>query len=61
MENNRSHKSGAKSMFYNVAMKGFPLSSRNFIWNYPICFAVTKCPSETPIYLSVSANDPIIK
>ena len=26
IENNQSHKSGAKSTLYNVAMKGFPLS-----------------------------------
>ena len=61
MENNKSRKSGANSTLYNVEMKGFPLLLRIFIWNYPSCFTVTKCPSATSIYLSVSANEPGIK
>ena len=39
-------------------MKGFPLSSRIFIWTSPVYFAVTKCPSETSIYLSVFTSKP---
>ena len=31
MENNLSQKYGANSTLYNVAMRGFPLSSRIFI------------------------------
>ena len=45
-------------MLYNLAMKGFPLSSCMFIWIYPVCFAVTKCPSATSMYLSVSISEP---
>ena len=61
MENNRSHNSGANSTLYNVAMKIFPLLSHIFIWNTTFCFAVTKFPYATSIYLSVSANEPGIK
>ena len=46
MGNNQPHKSGANSTFDNLLIKGFPLSSHIFIWNCPVCFAVTKCPSE---------------
>ena len=31
IENNRSQNYGGNSTFYNVAMKGFPLTSRIFI------------------------------
>ena len=61
MLNNRSHKSGTNSTLYKVAMKGFPLSSRIFIWNSPAFFSVMKFPSATSIYLSVSNNEPGIK
>ena len=27
---------------YNVAMKGYTLSSQMFIWTYPFCFVVKK-------------------
>ena len=36
MENNRSHKSGANSTLYNVAMKGLTLSPHMFIWTSPV-------------------------
>ena len=42
-------------------MKGFPLSSSISIWSCPFFFAVTKYPSATLIYLSVSTNDLGIK
>ena len=58
MENNWLHKSGANSTLYNVAMTSFPILSQNFIWTYPGCFAVTKFPSATSMYLSVSNNEP---
>ena len=61
MENNQSHKSGANSTLYNVAMKGFPLYSHIFIWTSTVCFAVTKFPSTNLIYLSVYTNEPGIK
>ena len=61
MENNQSHKFGANITLYNIARKGFLLLSRIFIWIYPVFFAVTKFPSETSIYLSVSTNEPCIK
>ena len=57
IENNLSHKSGAKSTLYNVAIKNFPLSSHIFIHIWTFCFAVTWCPSATSMYLSVSYND----
>ena len=59
--NNQLHKSGANITLYNVAMKGFPLSSHIFIWTYPIFFAVIKFPSKTVLYLSVATNEPGIK
>ena len=61
MVNNWLHKTGANSALYNLEIKGFPLLSHIFIWNYPVCFAVTKYPSTTSIYLSVSTNEPGIK
>ena len=61
MENNQLHKSGANITLYNIAMKVFPLSPHIFIWTFPVCFAVTKFPSATSIYLSVSTNDTGIK
>ena len=61
MGNNWSHKSGANSRLYNVAMKGFPLLSCIFILTSPVCFAVTKFQSKTLIYLSISTNKPAIK
>ena len=42
-------------------MTVFPLSSPIFVWASPICFAVTKFPSATLIYLSVATNNPGIK
>ena len=47
IENNLSHKYGAKSMLCNVAIKGSPWSSHIFICTWPFCFAVTWCPSAT--------------
>ena len=61
IENNLSHKSGAKSTFCNVAMKNFPLSSHICIRAWPVCFDVTWCQSATSIYLSVSSDDPGMK
>ena len=61
MENIKLHKSGDNSTLYNTAMKGFPLSPHIFIWTSPICFSVTKFPSETSTYLSVYTNEPGIK
>ena len=55
------HRSGAKIMLYNVSTKGSPLLLHIFIWMFHSCFAVTRCPSATSIYLSVSYNDPGIK
>ena len=57
MENNQSHKSGANITLYNVAMKGVSLSSLIYIWSCPVCFAVTKFPSTTLIYLFVYTNE----
>ena len=45
MENNPSHKYGANSTLYNVAIQGFPLLPLIFIWTSPICLAVKKCLS----------------
>ena len=61
MGNNWPHKSGTNSTLYNLAMKGFLFLSHIFIWTYSVCFAVTKCPSETSIYSSVSTYYPGIK
>ena len=61
MENKQSHKSGANSTLYNVAMKGFTLLPCISIWDCPVSFAVTKFPYESLIYLSVSVNDPGIR
>ena len=61
IENNPSHKSGAKSTLCNVAMKISLLSSHIFIHTCPFCFAVTWCPSVTSMCLSVSYNEPGIK
>ena len=61
IENNLSHKYGAKSTLCNVAMKGYPLLSHIFICTWTFCFAVTWCPSPTSMYLSVSSNEPVIK
>ena len=61
IKNKLPHRSGAKRMLCNVAIKRFPLSSHIFIWTWPICFAVTWCPSATSIFLSVSSNGPGIK
>ena len=57
IENNLLHKSGAKSMLCNVAMKVFPLLSHIFIRTCHFCFSVTWCPSATSMYLSVYFND----
>ena len=48
-------------MLYNVAMKVFLLLSKTFIRTCPFCFAVTWCTSATPMYISVSYNDPGMK
>ena len=56
--NNWLHKSGWNNMLYNVAMKCLPLPLCIFIWTSPVCFAVTKCPSSTSMYLSVSTSEP---
>ena len=40
IDNNLSHKSGAKSTLYDVAMKVFPLSSHIFICTCSFFFAV---------------------
>ena len=61
IENNLSHKSGAKSTLCNVAMKDFPLLLHICIRTWPFCFAVTRCPSTTSMYLSVSYNHHGIK
>ena len=61
IEINLSHKSGAKSTLYNVAMNVFPLSSHICIRTWPFCFAVTWCLSATSMYLSVSSNYPEMK
>ena len=58
MENNWSHKSGANTTLYHLAMKGFPLLSIISIWTCPACFAVMKWSSKTSIYLFVSTNEP---
>ena len=58
IENNLSHKSGARSTLYKVAMKVFTLLSHICIRTDTFCFAVKWCPSATSIYLSVSSNDP---
>ena len=58
MENIQSHKSGANSILYNIAMKGLPLLSHMFICNSSVFFAVTKCPSETSMYLSIYTSEP---
>ena len=61
IENNLPHKSGAKSTLFNVAMKGFPLSSHIFIRALTFCFPVTWCPSATSMYLSVCSHGPGMK
>ena len=61
MEMNQSHNYVANSTLYNVAMKGFTLSSRIFVWIYPVCFSVKKSPSAYLINLSVSTKRPGIK
>ena len=61
MENNRYHMYGTNSTLYNVAMKSFSLSSWNFIWTYPVFFAVKKCLYKNLIYLPVSTNKSSIK
>ena len=58
IENNLSHKSGARSTLYKVATNVFPLSSHICISTEPLCFAVTWFPSATSMNLSVSSNDP---
>ena len=58
MENNQSHKSGANSMLYNLAIKGFPLSSHMFVWISPCFFCCEKCPSVTSMYLSIWTSNP---
>ena len=55
------HKSSVRSALYKVMMNFFLLSSHIFIRAYPFCFAVTLCPSETSMDLSVSSNDTGIK
>ena len=42
-------------------MKVLPLLSQIYILTYTVCFDVTKFPSATSIYLSVSTNEPGIK
>ena len=61
MENIWSHKYGANSKLYNVLMKGLPLSSRIYIWTYPVCFTVTKFPPATSIYVSIYTSEPGMK
>ena len=61
IENNLSHKSGAKSMLCNVAINGFPLSLHIFIWTCPFWFTATWCPSTTSICLSLYYNETVIK
>ena len=61
MENNWSHKSGANSTWYKIAMNGFPLLSNIFIWTSLVWFAVTKFPYVNMIYLFIFTNDPGIK
>ena len=61
MENNLLHKSGAKIMLYNVAIKVSLLSSHLLISTCPFCFSVTWCTSATSICLSVFYNKPGIK
>ena len=56
MENNLSHKSGAKSTLFNVEIKVSPLSLQIFISTWHFCFAVMWCLSATSICLSVSSN-----
>ena len=47
IENNLSHKSGAKITLCNVAMKDFPLSSHICICTWPFGFTLTWCPYAT--------------
>ena len=60
MVNNQSHKYGANSTLYKVAMKGFPLLLR-ISSELLLFFAVTKCISANSVYLSVSYIDTGIK
>ena len=57
IENNLSHKSGARSTLYKVAMNFSPLLLHVCIRTWPFCFAVTWCPSATSMYLSAYSND----
>ena len=61
IENNLSHKYGAKGTLCNVAIKGYLLLSHIFIHACPFCFAMTWCPSITSICLSLYSNEPGIK
>ena len=61
VENNLSHKSGARSKLYKVTTNLFPLSLHICIRTDHFCFAVTWCSSATSIYLSLSLNDPGMK
>ena len=56
IENNQSHKSGAKITLCNVAIKGSPLLSHIFICTCPLWFAMAWCPSANSMCLSVSSN-----
>ena len=52
-----SQKYGVNSTLYSVAMKGFPLSSHMFFCTPPF-FDVTKRPTATSVYLSISTSEP---
>ena len=61
MKNNQSHKFDANRTLYNIAMKGFTLWSRTFIWTSTVCFTVTKWTYATLVYLCVSTKNLGIK
>ena len=61
MENNPSHRYGAKITLCNIAIKVYPLLSHIFIHTCHFCFAVTWCPSANSMFLSVFYNEPGIK
>ena len=61
IESNLSHKSGANSTLYKVAMNVFLLSSHICIRTWNFCFVVTWFTSATSMYLSVSSHFPGMK
>ena len=61
IENNLSHRSGAKSTLCNAPIKLSLLSSNIFIRACPFCFTVTWCLSATSMCIHVSSNKPGIQ